>query len=121
VPDRFFEHLFDAAPSLRELLPQDLPAPKEHLLDTLALIAGHSAALGSLRARLADAGALLASRGIKPVHLFAARDALVATLAEAAGERWTRDLAEAWFDALGVAAFYMIGGADSSLVSAKAA
>jgi nitric oxide dioxygenase len=107
----FVQRLCVAAPTLRAVFPS---APADHAQEFLApcgLVIKNLHRLNAIEYLLLDIGAKNQRRGVLPQHYGVARDALLATLAEALGEEWTGVLADEWEDAINFVTSLMIRGA----------
>lgn len=107
----FVERAGAAAPVLRRLFPE---GPADHAQEFLApcgLIVKNLHRLGAIEHLLLDIGARNERRGVTPQHYGVARSALLETLAEAHGDRWSDGLAESWAEAINIATSLMIRGA----------
>lgn len=107
----FYDRLFDVAPSVRVLFPDDLKEQRKKLMATLAVVVN---GLTNLEAVLPAASALAkrhVNYGAKPEHYPVVGGALLWTLEKGLGEAWTPELAEAWTAAYGTLSGYMISEA----------
>jgi hemoglobin-like flavoprotein len=107
----FYDRLFELAPQVRAMFPDDLTEQRKKLMATLAVVVG---GLGNLPSVL-PAAAALAKRhvdyGAKPEHYPVVGAALLGTLETGLGEAWTPPLAAAWTAAYGTLSGYMIAEA----------
>jgi nitric oxide dioxygenase len=104
----FYDRLFEVAPSVRSMFPDDLTEQRKKLMATLAVVVN---GLTNLEAVLPAASALAkrhVSYGAKPEHYPVVGGALLWTLEKGLGEGWTPDLAAAWTAAYGTLSGYMI-------------
>ncbi len=108
----FFDNLFESTPSMEEVLPRAGIAKRRSLLKTVSFIVDNADRLEGIRNSLMDMGEHNADTGIKSAHYPLVRDTLVATMAQVAGDAWTQQLDEAWFDVLSVVSLFMIRGAE---------
>lgn len=107
----FYDRLFDVAPSVRALFPDDLTEQRKKLMATLAVVVN---GLTNLEAVLPAASALAKRHvgyGAKPEHYPVVGGALLWTLEKGLGEAWTPELADAWVAAYGTLSGYMISEA----------
>jgi nitric oxide dioxygenase len=107
----FVARVCPAAPALRSIFPA---APADHaqgFLSPCGLVVKNLHRLNAIEYLLLDIGAKNQRRGVLPQHYGVARDALLATLAEALGEQWTADLADDWAEAINIVTSLMIRGA----------
>jgi len=107
----FYDRLFDLAPQVRAMFPDDLTEQRKKLMATLAVVVGGLSNLPSVL----PAAAALAKRhvdyGAKPEHYPVVGAALLSTLETGLGEAWTPPLADAWTAAYGTLSGYMIAEA----------
>jgi nitric oxide dioxygenase len=104
----FYGRLFEVAPSVRAMFPDDMSEQRKKLMATLAVVVG---GLSNLEAILPAASALAkrhVNYGAKPEHYPVVGGALLWTLEKGLGDAWTPELAEAWTAAYGALSGYMI-------------
>lgn len=104
----FYGRLFEVAPSVRAMFPDDMTEQRKKLMATLAVVVG---GLTNLEAILPAASALAkrhVSYGAKAEHYPVVGGALLWTLEKGLGDAWTPELAEAWTAAYGTLSGYMI-------------
>jgi nitric oxide dioxygenase len=107
----FYDRLFEVAPSVRALFPDDMKEQRKKLMATLAVVVN---GLTNLEAVLPAASALAKRHvdyGAKPEHYPVVGGALLWTLEKGLGDAWTPELAEAWTAAYGTLSGYMISEA----------
>lgn len=107
----FVERVVAAVPAVRRLFPRDPVDHAQEYLSPCGLIIKNLHRLNAIEHLLLDLGARNERRGVLPQHYGAARAALLETLAEAHGERWTEELEEGWTEAINIATSLMIRGA----------
>ena len=110
----FYDRLFEVAPAVRAMFPDDMTEQRKKLMATLAVVVG---GLTNLEAVLPAASALAkrhVSYGAKPEHYPVVGGALLWTLEKGLGEGWTPELAAAWTAAYGTLSGYMISEAYGS-------
>jgi hemoglobin-like flavoprotein len=110
----FYDRLFEVAPSVRVMFPNDMAEQRKKLMATLAVVVN---GLTNLEAVLPAASALAkrhVSYGAKPEHYPVVGGALLWTLEKGLGEGWTPELAAAWTAAYGTLSGYMISEAYGS-------
>ena len=115
----FYGRLFEVAPSVRTMFPDDMTEQRKKLMATLAVVVG---GLTNLEAVLPAASALAkrhVSYGAKPEHYPVVGGALLWTLEKGLGDAWTPDVAEAWTAAYGTLSGYMISEAYGSAQAAE--
>lgn len=94
--DRFYDRLFTTAPETRALFGTDLTALKIKFMNTLASLVGnvqHPAMFASILTHL---GLQHRRFGVLPAHYGPVGGALLATLHDILGERFTPTVEEAW-------------------------
>lgn len=107
----FYDRLFEVAPAVRAMFPDDMTEQRKKLMATLAVVVN---GLSNLEAVLPAASALAkrhVSYGARPEHYPAVGGALLWTLEKGLGEAWTPDVADAWTAAYGTLSGYMISEA----------
>ena len=112
--DLFYGRLFEIAPGVRGLFPDDMTEQKKKLMATLAVVV---AGLDRLETILPAASALAkrhVSYGAKPEHYGPVGAALLYALEHGLGAAWTPELAAAWTRAYGTLSAYMITEASTS-------
>jgi nitric oxide dioxygenase len=109
----FYGRLFETAPHLQAMFPDDMTEQRKKLMATLAVVVHGLSNLPSIL----PAASALAKRhvayGVKADHYPAVGGALLWTLEKGLGEDWTADVAAAWTEAYGVLSGYMIAEAAS--------
>jgi hemoglobin-like flavoprotein len=115
----FYDRLFEVAPAVRAMFPDDLTEQRKKLMSVLAVVVN---GLGNLQSVLPAASALAkrhVSYGTKPEHYPIVGGALLWTLEKGLGEAWTSDVANAWTAAYGTLSGYMISEAYGSAQAAE--
>jgi hemoglobin-like flavoprotein len=115
----FYDRLFEIAPSVRALFPDDLAEQRKKLMATLAVVVN---GLSNLESILPAASALAkrhVSYGAKPAHYPVVGAALLWTLEKGLGDAWTPEVAEAWTAAYGTLSGYMISQGYGSAQAAE--
>jgi hemoglobin-like flavoprotein len=109
--ESFYERLFELAPQVRTLFPDDMAEQRRKLMATLAVVVN---GLGNLKAILPTASALAKRHveyGAQPAHYPVVGKVLLWTLERGLGDAWTPDVATAWASAYATLANFMIGEA----------
>jgi hemoglobin-like flavoprotein len=109
----FYDRLFEIAPPVRGMFPEDMTEQRRKLMIMLAAVVK---GLGNLESILPVASALAKRHvgyGAKAEHYPVVGAALLWTLEKGLGEGWTPDVAEAWTTAYGTLSGYMISEAHS--------
>jgi nitric oxide dioxygenase len=107
----FYDRLFEVAPSVRSLFPDDITEQKKKLMAMLAVVVG---GLDKLDTILPAASALAkrhVSYGAAPEHYPVVGGALLWTLEKGLGDAWTGEVSEAWTDAYTTLSGFMISEA----------
>ncbi|CCD86578.1 putative nitric oxide dioxygenase (NOD); flavohemoprotein [Bradyrhizobium sp. ORS 285] len=107
----FYDRLFEVAPQVRAMFPDDLTEQRKKLMATLTVVVN---GLSDLPAILPAASALAkrhVNYGAKPEHYPVVGAALLWTLEKGLGEAWTPDVADAWTAAYGTLSGFMISEA----------
>jgi nitric oxide dioxygenase len=107
----FYDRLFEVAPSVRAMFPEDMTEQRKKLMGMLAAVVG---GLSNLESILPAASALAKRHvdyGAKAEHYPVVGATLLWTLEKGLGEAWTPELAKAWTEAYGVLSGYMISEA----------
>lgn len=109
--DRFYSILFETAPGVRAMFPDDLASQKKKLIAALAFVVGHLRKPEQLSLAVAELGARHAGYGAEDAHYPVVRDCMLEALSEVAGDLWTAELEHDWRGALDHIATLMIAGA----------
>ena len=115
----FYDRLFEVAPSVRAMFPEDMTEQRKKLMGMLAAVVG---GLSNLDAILPAASALAkrhVAYGAKAEHYPVVGATLLWTLEKGLGEAWTPDVAAAWTAAYGTLSTYMISEAYGSAQAAE--
>ncbi len=109
--DRFYTNLFDVAPGVRGMFPDDLAGQKRALLGSLGMIVSSLRAPEKLGAYLGSLGERHTGYGALAPHYDVVGAVLLDTIAEMAGDLWNEELEDAWTDAYGAIKSLMLAGA----------
>ena len=107
----FYDRLFEVAPSVRAMFPEDMTEQRKKLMGMLAAVVS---GLSNLETILPAASALAkrhVAYGAKAEHYPVVGATLLWTLEKGLGEAWTPELDTAWTDAYGVLSGYMMSEA----------
>jgi hemoglobin-like flavoprotein len=107
----FYGRLFEIAPQVRAMFPDDMTEQRKKLMTTLAIVVN---GLNNLDAILPAASALAkrhVSYGAQPAHYPVVGEALLWTLEKGLGESWTPPVAAAWTSAYATLSGFMISEA----------
>ena len=111
LAERFYSHLYEAAPSCRALFSED-PADQEALfMSELAMIVASISQFDAFVTRTERLGARHAKYGVTYEHYQMAGSALLAALADTLGSSCTAELQDAWRLAFDLVAETMMQGA----------
>jgi hemoglobin-like flavoprotein len=115
----FYDRLFEVAPSVRAMFPDDMTEQRKKLMGMLAAVVN---GLGNLESILPVASALAKRHvgyGAKAEHYPVVGSTLLWTLEKGLGAAWTPDVAAAWTAAYGTLSGYMISEAHGSAQAAE--
>ncbi len=104
----FYETLFDLAPEVRPLFPEEMKQQKKKLFDTLNFAVKGLNDLSSLFLELRDLGKRHNSYGAKPEHYAVVGQALIAAIKEELGSDCNQEVEEAWNEIYSIMATQMI-------------
>src|SRR5262245_62628148 len=107
----FYDRLFEVAPTVRAMFPDDMKEQRKKLMATLAVVVN---GLTNLESVLPAASALAkrhVNYGAKAEHYPVVGGALLWTLEKGLGEAWTPAVAAAWTAAYGTLSAFMISEA----------
>jgi nitric oxide dioxygenase len=96
----FYARLFERNPDARALFPPDMARQHAHFNVALAILVWNLDYLGALDEPLRELGARHAGYGVTREHYAQFRDTLLDVLAECAGDLWSPELRDDWFQAL---------------------
>jgi hemoglobin-like flavoprotein len=109
----FYGRLFEIAPQVRKLFPDDLTEQRKKLMATLTIVVNGLDNMDSIL----PAAAALAKRhvayGAQAAHYSVVGDALLWTLEKGLDRSWTPDVAAAWTSAYAALSGFMINAARS--------
>jgi hemoglobin-like flavoprotein len=115
----FYDRLFEVAPPVRAMFPNDMTEQRKKLMATLAVVVN---GLTNLETVLPAASALAKKHvgyGVKAAHYTIVGGALLWTLEKGLGEAWNPELAAAWTAAYGTLSGYMISEAYDNAQAAE--
>jgi hemoglobin-like flavoprotein len=104
----FYDRLFDIAPQVKAMFPEDMSEQRKKLMATLVVVVN---GLSNLESILPAASALAqrhVAYGAKAEHYPVVGSALLWTLQQGLGDGWTPDIASAWTAAYGTLSGFMI-------------
>ena len=112
ITPRFYEILFARYPQVRPLFGRNAQTAQQQMLqEALVAVMDHLEDASWLSQTLRAMGAKHLDYGVDDSMYAWVGDSLLATLAEAAGEAWTPELAQAWTDAYATLSGFMISEA----------
>lgn len=114
VVSRFYDRLFERAPAVRGLFPDDMGEQRRVLLATLRVLRRSLHDLPALLPTLRQLGARHVRYGARAEHYPVVAAVLVEAMTEAAGPRWPAGAIEQWEIALGVVGEAMLAGAGTT-------
>jgi hemoglobin-like flavoprotein len=107
----FYDRLFEVAPQVRAMFPDDMTEQRKKLMATLAVVVNGLSNLDSILPAASALAVRHVSYGAKPEHYPVVGGALLWTLEKGLGEAWTSDVASAWKAAYGTLSAFMISEA----------
>jgi len=94
--DLFYDRLFEIAPEVRSMFPQDLTEQKKKLMGMLGTAVGSLHKLETILPAVQDLGKRHKGYGVTAAHYAPVGAALLWTLEKGLGEAWTPETAAAW-------------------------
>lgn len=107
----FYDRLFEIAPAVRELFPNDMSEQRRKLMATLAIVVNGLSNLEMILPAASSLATRHVAYGAKPEHYPVVGKALLWTLGKGLGSDWTPELAEAWTAAYTTLSSFMIAQA----------
>jgi NAD(P)H-flavin reductase/hemoglobin-like flavoprotein len=114
VPLFFYSTLFLDHPEVRDLFPASMATQRDKLVTALGRIISHVDELDAVVPVVQQLGRDHRKFGAVAAHYPAVGGALLATLEQFLGDRWTQELADDWTAAFGVVAKVMTDAADEA-------
>lgn len=108
--DLFYDRLFETAPDVRRLFPNDLAEQKEKPMRMLGTAVAGLSKPGALLPVVRALGQRHAGYGVTAEHFAPVGAALIWTLEKGLGEAFTPEVKAAWAEVYGVLSQTMIGG-----------
>ena len=99
APARFYENLFQSAPSVRSMFPSDVSKQARKFLQSLNVIVGSLSSTDRTTRMLQRLGERHRGYGVEPGHYPIVGQALVTTLKEELGDEFNAEVEKAWNDA----------------------
>lgn len=113
----FYGRLFELAPGVRSLFPDDMTDQKRKLMKMIGSVVTRLGRLDTVVPQVQALGRRHVGYGAAPGHYDVVGDCLIWTLGQGLGEDFTPELQEAWMAAYGILASTMI---DAASVGAQA-
>jgi hemoglobin-like flavoprotein len=111
VADLFYDRLFVIAPELRALFPENLAEQKRKLMTMIGTAVGGLDDVAKLVPTVRALGARHAGYGVTMGHYALVGEALLWTLQQGLGDKFTTDVKSAWIKVYGILAMTMEAGA----------
>lgn len=108
----FYASLFEVAPGVRPLFPEDMFAQAEKLWNSIVMVVESVDDLSVISGELKALGARHVKYGARPEHYIIVTDVLVETIAVLMKDDWSADHHHAWKSALDAVSATMIEGAE---------
>jgi hemoglobin-like flavoprotein len=96
--DLFYDHLFEIAPEVRPLFPEDLQEQKKKLVSILGTAVANLHQLDRIIPAVEDLGGRHSAYRVKPENYQPVGAALLWTLEQGLGAEFTPSLKKAWID-----------------------
>ena len=109
IADLFYGRLFELAPEVRPLFPDDLAEQKKKLMQMLGLAVTGLNSPETLLPAVVGLGERHSGYEVAPEHYAIVGEALIWALKQGLGNEFTQDVEEAWTAAYGTLADVMIG------------
>lgn len=106
--DLFYGRLFEIAPSVRRMFPQDMVQQKMKLMTMLGVVVNGLSKIDALLPAVRALGKRHAGYDVHPEHFAPVGAALIWTLKQGLGDDFTPEVKEAWTTAYGVLSSVMI-------------
>jgi hemoglobin-like flavoprotein len=106
--DLFYGRLFEIAPSVRRMFPQDMVQQKMKLMTMLGVVVNGLSKIDALLPAVRALGKRHAGYDVHPEHFAPVGSALIWTLEQGLGDDFTPEVKEAWTTAYGVLSSVMI-------------
>jgi hemoglobin-like flavoprotein len=117
--DLFYARLFEVAPQVRQMFPEDLAEQKKKLMAMLAMAVGSLGELDALVPQVKALGARHVAYGAELTHYNVVGPVLLWTLEKGLGEAFTPAVRTAWFKVYSLLATTMqVGAAEAAELQA---
>jgi hemoglobin-like flavoprotein len=107
----FYDRLFEIAPSVRAMFPNDMTEQRRKLMATLAIVVNGLSNLEMILPAASSLATRHVAYGAKAEHYPVVGEALLWTLEKGLGADWTPAVAEAWTAAYATLSGFMIAQA----------
>ena len=107
----FYDRLFEIAPAVRQMFPNDMTEQRRKLMATLAIVVNGLSNLEMILPAASSLATRHVAYGAKPEHYPVVGEALLWTLEKGLGADWTPAVAEAWLAAYTTLSEFMIAQA----------
>jgi nitric oxide dioxygenase len=107
----FYNRLFEVAPQVKAMFPEDMTEQRRKLMATLAVVVNGLSDLPSILPAASALAIRHVSYGAKREHYPVVGAALLYTLEQGLGEAWTPEVARAWTAAYDTLSSYMMAEA----------
>ena len=108
---RFYDRLFEIAPSVRSMFKSDMAGQRQKLIQTLAVVVKGLDDLNALVPAIESLGKRHIDYGVTPEHWGQVGAALLWALGDAFGDAFTDEARDAWAAAYGLVAQTAMGAA----------
>ncbi|PIW28116.1 MAG: hemin receptor [Rhodospirillales bacterium CG15_BIG_FIL_POST_REV_8_21_14_020_66_15] len=105
--DIFYGRLFEVAPQLRPLFPQDMSEQKKKLMQMIGVAVTNLHQVETIAGAVQDLGRRHVGYGVRDEHYDIVGGALLWTLGKGLGDAFTADVESAWAEAYGLLASVM--------------
>ncbi|MXO61007.1 hemin receptor [Altererythrobacter salegens] len=112
--DIFYGRLFEVAPQVRAMFPDDMAEQKRKLMTTLGVVVNGLTRLDDILPAVRSLARKHVSYGAVPAHYGMVGETLLFTLETGLGEEWSADLHDAWTEAYTILSTAMIEAAESA-------
>ena len=112
--DLFYGRLFETAPEVKPLFPDDMSAQKKKLMQTLGFVVAGLSNLEGIVGAVQELGVKHNDYKVTAEMYPAVGSSLLWTLEQGLGEDFTPDVAEAWSTAYGILSTTMIEAAEKA-------
>ena len=116
--DLFYGRLFEIAPQLRRMFPDELGEQKKKLMAMLGIVVNGLGRLDTLMPAVRALGKRHAAYGVYDEHFAPVGAALLWTLEQGLGDGFTREVKQAWETAYGVLSQAMMDAANEERLAA---